>query len=261
MRKDFFDMPRFFIRKDQVEDGVVTLRGDDAHHVSRALRMAAGEHITVCDMQKHEYECELCEFLPDSVRARILHTSSADTEPPYHVHLYQALPKGDKLDQIIQKAVECGVSEITTFESERCIVRVKDGGEAKKLERRNRISLEAAKQCGRGIVPDVHATVSFAEAIAEASKADLALFCYEGDGTLPLAVLIEDWKTKNQEFLGEKEPTISIVIGSEGGFSLREAEKAIGAGLLGTGLGKRILRTETASGFVLACLVYAFETN
>ena len=98
-------MPRFFIRKDQVEDGFVTLRGDDAHHVSRALRMAAGEHITVCDMQKHEYECELCEFLPDSVRARILHTSSADTEPPYHVHLYQALRKGDKLDQIIQKAV------------------------------------------------------------------------------------------------------------------------------------------------------------
>ena len=254
-------MPRFFIQKEQVEDGFVTLRGDDAHHISRALRMAAGEHITVCDMQKHEYECELCDFLPDSVRARIISTSSADTEPPYHVHLYQALPKGDKLDQIIQKAVECGVGEITTFESERCIVRVKDGGEAKKLERRRRISLEAAKQCGRGIVPEVNPTVSFAEAIKEAASADLALFCYEGEGTAPLARLIENWKTENQAILGEKEPRISIVIGSEGGFSLQEAEQACRAGLIPVGLGKRILRTETAATFVLACLVYEMELS
>ncbi|MBQ9760910.1 MAG: 16S rRNA (uracil(1498)-N(3))-methyltransferase [Clostridia bacterium] len=250
-------MPRFFVRRDQIDGDIVTVTGDDAHHISRALRMAAGEHITVCDMQKFEYECVLTEFLPDCVRARILETSQADTEPPYHVHLYQALPKGDKLDSIIQKAVECGVAEITTFESERCVARVKDGGEQKKLERRQRIALEAAKQSGRGVVPSVHATVSFEAAIEAAKQAELALFCYEGEGTRPLPEWITQWKKTHTN----KVPTVSVVIGSEGGFSLREAATAVENGLLPTGLGKRILRTETASGFVLACLVYALEMS
>ena len=99
-------MPRFFVRKDQIAGGIVTVTGDDAHHISRALRMAAGEHITVCDMQKYEYECELIAFLPDRVEARILSQVKCDTEPPYRVHVFQALPKGDKLDTVIQKAVE-----------------------------------------------------------------------------------------------------------------------------------------------------------
>ncbi len=252
-------MPRFFIRQEQINGDTVTLTGDDAHHISRALRMAAGEHITVCDMQKYEYECELTDFLTDRVCARIVKTAHCDTEPPYHVHLYQALPKGDKLDQIIQKAVECGVSEITTFESERCIAKVRDGGEEKKLERRSRIALEAAKQCGRGVVPKVHATRSFAAAVSEAAQADLALFCYEGEGTQPLPVWINRWKKENSSF--DVPPTVSIVIGSEGGFSLAEADTAISQRMLPTGLGKRILRTETASGFVLACLAYALEMD
>ena len=142
-------MPRFFVRREQIADGIVTLRGDDAHHISRALRMAAGERITVCDMQKYEYECELTAFLPDCVQARVLEERKCETEPPYRAHLYQALPKGDKLDAVIQKSVECGVDEITTFESERCVVRAKDGAEEKKVERRRRIALEAAKQSGR----------------------------------------------------------------------------------------------------------------
>ena len=120
-------MPRFFVRKDQIADGYVTLTGDDAHHISRSLRMAAGERITVCDMQKFEYECELTDFLSDHVLARILQTTHCDTEPPYEAALFQALPKGDKLDSVIQKAVECGAYSITTFESERCVVRAKDG--------------------------------------------------------------------------------------------------------------------------------------
>ena len=250
-------MPRFFIQKQQIDGDIATITGDDAHHISRSLRMAAGEHITVCDMQKNEYECELLEFLPDCVRARIIKEEKIQTEPPYHVHVYQALPKGDKLDSIIQKAVECGVCELTTFESERCVVRVKDGGEAKKLERRRRIALEAAKQSGRGIVPEIHASISFREAIRMASQADLALFCYEGDGTRPLAECVEQFKKTHDRKDGAL--SISVVIGSEGGFSLEEARAAAEAGMISTGLGKRILRTETAASFVLACLVYAFE--
>ena len=249
-------MPRFFVPKERITTETVTVTGDDAHHISRALRMAAGEKITVCDMVGTDYECELTDFLPDRVLARILSSCACAAEPPYRAHVYQALPKGDKLDSIIQKAVECGAVALTTFESERCIVRLKGENEDKKVERRQRIALEAAKQSGRGTVPTVYPTVSFARALKEAAEADLALFCYEGEGTEPIPSAIgriaSDWK-------GESPMRISIMIGSEGGFSPAEAEAAIEAGMIPVGLGKRILRTETASSFVLSCLVYALE--
>ena len=118
-------MPRFFVSQDNIKDNTVYITGDDAHHISRSLRMAAGEHITVCDMQMREYECVLSHFGERIVEATVLSVKTNDTEPSYRVHLYQALPKGDKLETIVQKAVECGVSEITVFESERCISKLK----------------------------------------------------------------------------------------------------------------------------------------
>lgn len=254
-------MPRFFVRKDQISDGVVTILGDDAHHISRSLRMAAGEGITVCDMQKTEYSCVLESFLPDRVLARVESVRQCDTEPPFAAYLYQALPKGEKLDTVIQKSVECGVFSIRTFMSERCIAKEK-GDEENKLKRRNKIALEAAKQSGRGHVPCVEPTVSFGEMLKEAAEADIALFCYEGDGTRSMKEVLREKRVslpKNEGDGSAYLPSISIVIGSEGGFSLAEVEKAKEAGLVPVGLGKRILRTETASGFVLGCLSYEFE--
>ena len=251
-------MPRFFVRKDQIENGRVSILGDDAHHISRSLRMAAGERITVCDMQKREYDCVLAEFLPDRVLADVISERQSDTEPPFFAHLYQALPKGDKLDTVIQKSVECGVGAITTFMSERCIAKEKDGDE-NKLRRRNKIALEAAKQSGRGLVPEIGATVSFARALSEAAKADIRLFCYEGDDTRSLRQLLSEEKAKFAATYSDRVPSISIIVGSEGGFSLAEVEKAKEAGFIPVGLGKRILRTETAPLFVLGCLCYEFE--
>lgn len=118
-------MPRFFVRSSQIENGTVTILGDDAHHISRSLRMARGEEITVSDMQRNEYRCRLEEFLPDRVLASVIETGKGDTEPPFELVLFQALPKGDKLDTVIQKAVECGAARIVPFESERCIVHIK----------------------------------------------------------------------------------------------------------------------------------------
>ena len=250
-------MPRFFVRKDQIDNGTVTILGDDAHHISRSLRMAAGENITVCDMQKFEYECTLTDFLPDRVLAQVISERKCDTEPPFAAHLYQALPKGDKLDTVIQKAVECGVSSITTFNSERCIAKEK-GDEENKLRRRNKISLEAAKQSGRGLVPEVKATVSFARMLEEASCSDIKLFCYEGDETVSVRKLLSDENARLKSS-GIETPTISIIVGSEGGFSLNEVARAREAGFIPIGLGKRILRTETAPLFVLSCLCYELE--
>ena len=250
-------MPRFFIDPSAVSGDTVTLMGENAHHASYSLRLAPGDRISVCDQQT-AYTCEMLSFDGESATARILESAPIDTEPPFVARLYQALPKGDKLDTVIQKAVECGAAVITTFESERCVVRAKDGAEEKKVERRRRIALEAAKQSGRGIIPEVHPTVSFKEAIRRASEADIPLFCYEGDGTESLASVLKHRRT---ELGADATPTVSLVIGSEGGFSQAEAAAAVAAGMHPVGLGKRILRTETAAAFVLSCLVYELELS
>ena len=243
-------MPRFFVTNTQISNGTVTVTGADAHHISRALRMAVGDIITVADSRQIEYECRLVKFLEDAVIAEILSEKAQDTESPVRVTLYQALPKGDKLDTVIQKAVECGAVRVVPFESERCVVRVKPEAEARKTERRARIALEAAKQCGRGIIPEVLPTVSFDEMLESAAKAELPLFCFEGEGTVPIGQIL----LANR---GVRE--IAVIVGSEGGFSLAEAEKAKEKGLLPTGLGKRILRTETAPLFALSCISCLFE--
>jgi 16S rRNA (uracil1498-N3)-methyltransferase len=150
------------------------------------------------------------------VIARIVGVKEVTTEPPFHAHLYQGLPKGDKLDNIIQKAVECGAASVTPFESTHCVVRIKPEAEEKKTERRRRIALEAAKQCGRGTIPTVAPSVSFAEALKRAADADLALFCYEGEGTQPLRTVLASFIAEHANL---DSPAISLMIGSEGGFS------------------------------------------
>lgn len=250
-------MPRFFVRQNQIEEGTVRLIGDDAHHVARSLRMAVGDGITVCDMQGNEYSCRITGFDGDRcVYAAVEGISEADTEPPCRIRLFQALSKGEKLDTVIQKAVECGACEIIPFESERCVVRIKDGAEERKTERRNRIALEAAKQCGRGILPSVGQPVSFDEALTLAANAEIKLFCYEGKGTEPLGRVLDRYMLRRTD---GSFPNVAVMIGSEGGFSPHEAEKAREAGMLCVGLGKRILRTETAPVFALSCIICKTE--
>ena len=252
-------MPRFFVEPSAVAGDEIILTGANAHHAAYSLRLAPGDRIKVCDQQT-AYLCEMVSFDSETARARILSSAPIDTEPPFAARLYQALPKGDKLDTVIQKAVECGVTEVIPFESSRCIVRAKPEAEARKTERRCRIAEEAAKQCGRGIIPAVKPTVSYGEALEAARAADLILFCYEGQDVTPLPAVLEQAKPLLDA--AEREgriPEIAIFVGSEGGFSPEEADAARSVGAAMTGLGKRILRTETASGFVLSCLIYALE--
>lgn len=248
-------MPRFFVKQDQINDTSIIICGEDAHHIARSLRMAVGDKLTVCDMRGNEYDCVITDFTDDiQVNTEIRGVTHSENESPVYIRLFQALPKGDKLDTIIQKAVECGVSEIIPFESERCVVRIKQDAEDRKTERRNRIAAEAAKQCGRSVLPTVNKSVSFSQMLDMASKSDVVLFCYEGDGTLALGNILDEWKNKMPD-------SVSIIIGSEGGFSISETQKAVDMGMCLTGLGKRILRTETASGFVLACISCVCELH
>lgn len=247
-------MPRFFVRASQIgvkDNGekTVLIVGDDALHITKSLRMKEGEQVTVCDMARREYDCTVVST-GEEVLLSVNGERECDTEPPYRATLYQALVKGDKFDTVVQKAVECGVTRIVPYISERCVVRLTKKDCEKKIVRWQRIAAEAAKQCGRGIIPEVGGLLTFDEMAREAAEADIPVLCYEAEDTKTLPEVING---------AVKRETVSIVIGSEGGFSVSEAEKAVEAGLISTGLGKRILRTETASGFVLACISYALE--
>lgn len=247
-------MPRFFICASQIEteDGgaqTVRILGDDAHHITKSLRMREGDSITVCDMARTEYICQILS-VGECVLARVESAHSSVSEPPYEAVLYQALIKGDKFDHVVQKAVECGVYRIVPVLTERCVVRLdKKDGEKKRL-RWQRIAAEAAKQCGRGIIPEVSGLMYFKEAVSQAAQTECPLFCYEGEVGRSLAQAVRGCRTPG---------TVSLMIGSEGGFSLEEAAYATECGMCSVGLGRRILRTETASSFALACLSFAYE--
>ena len=242
-------MPRFFIRPEQCENGLVTLSGEDAHHLFTVLRMRAGEKLTVCDFFGKEYSCEILEGNDKTVKMRVLDTRQSKNEPPFPIVLLMALPKGDKMEWIIQKAVELGVTQVRPFSSARTIVRLDEKSALKKTERWQKIAENAAMQCGRGAVPQVFAPLPFARLLEECSSFPyLKLFCDEAE---------EERTLKNA--LARQEPEgVAFAVGAEGGFDRREVEKAKEAGFETVSLGRRILRCETAPLCVLSALAYEF---
>lgn len=243
-------MPFFFVDKSNIDENEIFIEGDDARHISRSLRMAVGDSLSVADGLGRVYSCELTRIRDERCDLKINESYPSEAESPVSVTLYMAYPKSDKLEQIIQKAAELGAARIIPFESSRCIKRPGEDKAQKRLVRLNRIAKEACGQCGRGSLATVGDTISFKTVISECKDYDLALFCYEGDGTTSLPEILKNAK-------GAKR--IAVIVGSEGGFSPEEAEQARLAGLSMTGLGKRILRCETAPSFVLSAISFAFE--
>ena len=243
-------MPRFFLSAPITVGDAVTLTGDDAKHISYSLRMAAGEELTLLDGEGGVFRARLSALDGTSVKAEVLEALPAKAESPIRIHLYQAYPKSDKLETIIQKAVELGASAITPFESERCVKRPKADKVTHVTERHNRIAKEAAGQSGRDRLPTVHTPISFDEMIKEVSRFPLCLFCYEGEGTFSIKEICASHSDARE---------IAVVVGSEGGFSAKEAEAARTAGLAMTGLGNRILRCETAPLYALSALSFFYE--
>ncbi len=244
-------MPRFFIEKSQIENGALFIQGDDARHIARALRMAVGDEITVTDGEGAEYICTLLRIRDERCDAQIKEKRLSKSEPKSKITVYMAYPKGDKLETVIQKAVELGASRIVPFESSRCIKRP-DADKAKmRTERLSRIAAEAAKQCGRASLPCVSLPILYNKMIEEAKGFELPIFCYEGEGTRSLKEILEEFSDAPRD--------ICIVVGSEGGFSKEEALIAEEAGLRMANLGPRILRCETAPDYALACISYFFE--
>ena len=242
-------MPRFFLSASP-NDGYFEITGDDARHISFSLRMRCGEHLVVCDGEGTDYECVIQTIDGQTVKAEVLEKRPTVTESPVKIRLYQSVPKGDKFDYIVQKAVELGVSEIVPVYSSRCIVKPDAKSEEKRLARLSKIAEEAAKQCGRGIIPKVLPHMRYADAVRAAYGS--TFLCYEDEKSYSLKEYLHDFAEK-----GEK--TLGFFVGPEGGYAKEEVLLASERGIPSAKLGNRILRSETASGFVLSCIAYALE--
>ena len=244
-------MARFFVKKDDITDNIITISGKDAFHIARSLRMAVEDTLTICDEDGTEYFSKLTRIRDDECLAEIISQSAGATESPVEITLYMAYPKGDKLETVVQKSVELGVSHIIPFESSRCIKRPAAEKLDKITDRLSKIAEEAAKQCGRSKLPEVSKMLKFSELTSKFEGYDLVLFCYEGDGATSLK------KTLNE--YGKSNGKIAVIIGSEGGFSKEEAESIISSGAKCVNLGPRILRCETAPDYCLSAISYHFE--
>ena len=238
-------MPRFFMAGTNILGGMAIMRGRDAEHV-HVLRMRPGEDMIICDGQGTDYKCRLVRADKEQVEAEVIEVVRCPAEPNIKVTVLCGLPKGDKTDYIIQKCVEAGAYEILFFSSSRCIAKL--GNEEKKLERWQRISGEAAKQSGRGIIPQVGWAGELADAFDTAVKKDVGLFMYETGEREALNDVLEANRTAG---------TAAIITGPEGGFAPFEAELAKIVGLHICSMGERILRCETAPVVALTAAMYA----
>ena len=241
-------MPRFFVTKESIENNVATIESKDAFHIARSLRMAVGDNIYISDGEGKEYLATLTDIKDDICTAEIIGEGES-AEPKMDITLYMAYPKGDKLELVIQKAVELGATRIVPFESSRCIKRPKADKIQKQGERLSKIAEEAAKQCGRSIIPEVALPLGFKEMLKDAEGSALRLICYEKESDLSIKSLLSR----------EVPESIAIIVGCEGGFSPEEVEEAINSGCHSVTLGKRILRCETAPLTVLSMILYQYE--
>lgn len=238
-------MPRFFMAGTNILGGMAIMTGRDAEHV-RVLRLRPGEDMIICDGKGTDYKCRLVKADKEQVEAEVIEIVPCPAEPSVQVTVLCGLPKGDRTDYIIQKCVEAGASEIMFFQSDRCVA--KPDKPEKKLERWQRIAEEAAKQSGRGIIPQVSWSGEYADALNVANQKELGLFMYEtGEREALNAVLEANSDVK----------TAAIVTGPEGGFAPFEADLARIVGLHICSMGERILRCETAPVVAVSALMYA----
>ncbi len=244
-------MPRFFIDKSDINDEIIVLDKENSNHLAKVLRSKVGDEVTVCDKEETDYDCVISSISKNEVELKIEKQYKNETEPTVKVTLFQALPKQSKMELIIEKCVEIGITEITPIETKFCVAKKNDKSD-NKIERWQKISETAAKQCNRGIIPKINDVIDIKDIKNEVEKFDMFLVAYEKEDKIKIKDLLQN-STKSGIM------NIGIVIGSEGGFCESEIEMLKGFGLTSVSLTSRILRTETASMFLLTILMYELE--
>lgn len=245
-------MYQFFIETSQIAEDQIRILGKDVNHMKNVLRMKPGEEIRVTDSEtSRSYRCEVAELYGETVVCHILAEEEEGSELPVRIYLFQGLPKADKMELIIQKAVELGVYQIIPTACRRCVVKLDPKKEKTKLARWQQIAEAAAKQSKRSLIPEIMPVISLREAFARSQKMQVRLIPYER----------AEGMEKTREILKGIRPgdEVAVFIGPEGGFEETEIEEAMKAQIKPVTLGKRILRTETAGMTVLAFLLYQLE--
>lgn len=248
-------MQRFFVEAHQIDEvnHQIHITGSDVKHIRNVLRMKTGEELWISNGVDKEYHCTIEAFEEEEVLLHILYSQEPDYELPSRIYLFQGLPKADKMELIIQKAVELGACEIIPVETKRCVVKLDTKKSEKKVLRWQQIAESAAKQSKRMLIPEVKNVMTFGEALAYAKELDIVLIPYE----------LAKGMGETKEILSSIEPgqSIGIFIGPEGGFEEAEVEKAVSAGAKPITLGRRILRTETAGLAILSVLMFQLERS
>lgn len=246
-------MYQFFVEPGQIQDRKITITGSDVNHIRNVLRMKPGEEIAVSNgIDGREYRCGIEAFTEHEVICSLRFIKEDAVELPSRIYLFQGLPKADKMELIVQKAVELGVYEVIPVAVRRCVVKLDAKKAAGKITRWQGIAEAAAKQSKRGIIPQVQPVMSMREAVEYARAMDSKLIPYE---------LAEDMRHTRQIIEAVKPGTdIAVFIGPEGGFEQEEIRMALQAGIEPVTLGRRILRTETAGLTVLSWLMYHLES-
>jgi len=239
-------MHKFFVNESCVDGNLVNIQGDDVKHIYKVLRLKSGDKVNINNCLGEEFLAQIKDVSKTNVLCEIIKKTDINNESPLKIHLYQGLPKATKMDLIIQKATELGVMGITPIITERVIIK-NELKEFKKIDRWNKIALEACKQSKRTIIPKVNEPVEFSVLLAEADRYDLIVVPYENKENFGIKAMLSKLKDKNIN-------NVAIVIGPEGGFEEEEIEKLSSLGSEIVTLGPRILRTETA-GFVCASLL------
>ena len=247
-------MQRFFAEPHQIEEENHRIRitGSDVNHIKNVLRMKVGEEVWVSDGENKEYHCQI-EEMDTEVLLHILYAQETNYELTNRIYLFQGLPKADKMELIIQKAVELGAYAVIPVETKRCVVKLDAKKADKKVQRWQQISESAAKQSKRMLIPEIHNVMTFKQALDFAKDLDICLVPYE----------LAKGMGETKEILNGIRPgqSIGIFIGPEGGFEEAEVEAAISFGACPITLGHRILRTETAGLAILSVLMFQLEKD
>ena len=246
-------MQQFFVDPTDVKENRIFMQGPDVNHIKNVLRIRPGEDLRVSDGAGRSWLCCVDHYEEKTAVLDILKRLDRDTELPSKIWLFQGLPKGDKMELIVQKAVELGVYRVVPFAAKRSVVRLDEKKGQKKQARWQLIAKGAAEQSGRGIIPEVAVPVSFEEALREAEGLDVVLIPYELEEGMAGTVRIIESIRPGQ--------SVGIFIGPEGGFEVDEVAKAENAGACAVSLGRRILRTETAGLAALSILMYHLESE
>ena len=245
-------MRRFFVEEKDIKENQVTIKGDEARHIAQVLRLKERDKIKVFTGKGKEYLTEIIQASKKEVIGRILKESRLDTEPPIEITLVQGLPKSDKMDLIVQKTTELGVKRIIPVITQRTIIRLdKEKAKVRRI-RWQRIALEAAKQSGKAIIPEVREVISFIQALDNLNRESLNLIPWEEETSTSLKEVLKH----HISHIPHPRSQITVFIGPEGGFTSGEVEAAKKRGALSVSLGPRLLRTETAGLVTLAMILY-----